>query len=683
MRELDVSPSGFSIIAEIEKKLKSTYQLPLLPGIVEKLLVEGSAVLIFDGLDELLEPSSRRRAAEVIEIASTLFPLAPIIVTCRQVGYLQSKLRSDVFAEFSIEPFDEPRIQEYLSKWFSQQVAEGDDAAARYVQDFMVASRSIADMRANPLLLSFISVLYHGRGYIPRNRPQLFGQCIDLLLRTWDSSRGVSRTVSDAAYELALAEAAEFVSTQEEMRNGVPEEVLTSLFADHLQRDAGYSELQAISDAKAMVEHCKGRAWILTDVGLSANDGILYAFTHSSFREYFHAWALSRRCGSAKEMADELYKFLRDGRSQVTVQLGIHLFDWKTNNGGSLCIGTLLEQIAQDTNITAEEARSSVDVLIDAVAAVQLQTEALTKLCREVLWQVIGPSKRPPSEFIGLLSEDFRHVHGIPAVLPGIFASLMGLGDSQSQLRLCWLVTHPAIYLPSGKEWVKAVAEIEGIARDQTFDLLITSHSDELDLAWHLAARRGLLPLAHALEPAKALANFTRIFEPCNDYIAEVGENLTSMWLLRITGLRGREQQGWLSSAVALLRMIGQTLAVEQLAAVRLPDPWSDLLRARMYELLTKAMISQALRRTAGWDPSVRLGLGYVTVGSLDVFTDLIPSALAINTSGSYEGDFQLAYQLLLGGARGLSNSFYRFLTSWTPGQIWTPEWDSDYGPEG
>ncbi len=69
-----------SIVDYIEKRLRVHYQAPSPVGAVESLLRGGSALVIFDGLDELLDTSFRRDITDRVELFAQLYPLCSILV---------------------------------------------------------------------------------------------------------------------------------------------------------------------------------------------------------------------------------------------------------------------------------------------------------------------------------------------------------------------------------------------------------------------------------------------------------------------------------------------------------------------------------------------------------------------------------------------------------------------------
>jgi NACHT domain len=85
-------PPERSVAMHIEHELETFYQCPPPPGLVDLLLLTGRAVVIFDGLDELLDTSRRQDVAARVERFCSEYPLAAVLVTSRLIGYDQARL---------------------------------------------------------------------------------------------------------------------------------------------------------------------------------------------------------------------------------------------------------------------------------------------------------------------------------------------------------------------------------------------------------------------------------------------------------------------------------------------------------------------------------------------------------------------------------------------------------------
>ncbi|MFD0592082.1 NACHT domain-containing protein [Catellatospora coxensis] len=86
--------------------------------LLEAMLEAGRAVLLFDGLDELIDAGARRHMVGVIEGAARDFPETTVVVTARPIGYPVTPLDDGVFTVAQLAPFTETEISDYVRKWF-------------------------------------------------------------------------------------------------------------------------------------------------------------------------------------------------------------------------------------------------------------------------------------------------------------------------------------------------------------------------------------------------------------------------------------------------------------------------------------------------------------------------------------------------------------------------------------
>lgn len=76
-------PPARSVTGHVQHALETFYQCPPPPGLVDLLLLTGRAVMIFDGLDELLDTSRRAGVTTRVERFCAEYPLATVLVTSR------------------------------------------------------------------------------------------------------------------------------------------------------------------------------------------------------------------------------------------------------------------------------------------------------------------------------------------------------------------------------------------------------------------------------------------------------------------------------------------------------------------------------------------------------------------------------------------------------------------------
>ena len=177
LREYAVTyPPERSVAMHIEHELETFYQCPPPPGLVDLLLLTGRAVVIFDGLDELLDTSRRQDVAARVERFCSEYPLTAVLVTSRLIGYDQARLDEGQFTCYCLGGFGEEQVGEYVRKWFAQD-AEADASDA---ETFLTESAGIPDIRSNPLILALLCILYRGR--IGREAIRIYSQDLPRIL---------------------------------------------------------------------------------------------------------------------------------------------------------------------------------------------------------------------------------------------------------------------------------------------------------------------------------------------------------------------------------------------------------------------------------------------------------------------------------------------------------------------
>ncbi|MER7863436.1 NACHT domain-containing protein [Amycolatopsis japonica] len=312
---------------------------------IEKLLHEGGALIVFDGLDEVIDNADRLTLAKKIEVVSKAYPFAKILVTCRKVGYASAKLEKS-FSLFSIGPFSEEQIEEYVTNWFNAQGNLSVEELSYVVHDFMTASAEMVDLTQNPLLLAFMCVLYRGVRSLPEDRAALYEKCVELLLGVRDKHFSIVADVpSISNTKTALSRVAHI-----EMRDqayGLSEREISDDLINFLTKRVFHSSERAKYFVGEMLGWCRGRAWMFTDFGPDGSHKDLFTFTHASFREYFGALYFVRTSRDARGLVEHLFPLMEQGKSEVYSQVCCALFDDVILAGASevvLGLVTMLEE---------------------------------------------------------------------------------------------------------------------------------------------------------------------------------------------------------------------------------------------------------------------------------------------------------------------------------------------------
>ncbi len=339
------TPIVTSVVQHIADQCAALYQCQPPDGAVEHALLSGQALVIFDGLDELLDPSRRRDVAERVELFAEAYPHARILVTSRRVGYAQARLNPSVFDVWELAGFNSSDVSNYVARWFSYVEELPAEVARRKAAEFAAESAAISDLTATPLMLSLMCIIYRGQGYLPRNRPEVYRRCATLLFETWDRSRQIrvelrtSSQMDNAIKHLAL-----WIFTNQDRAEAVLESEIRAEVASFLQTtfdDEGERE----SAAQEFVDFCRGRAWVLSETGLDPFGQPLFKFTHRTFLEYFAAYELTRRFDGPEGLARELGPRIMAQEWDVVSQLAVQIIDSHSVRGAQRFFDELLTML--------------------------------------------------------------------------------------------------------------------------------------------------------------------------------------------------------------------------------------------------------------------------------------------------------------------------------------------------
>jgi len=343
LRDFAAGTATRSVAGYLEYKLESFYQCPAPSGSIQRLLLSGEALVIFDGLDELPDTTHRSNLTGIIERFCAEYPQAHVLVTSRLGGYEQTRLDNRQFTRYRLGGFDDRQVADYVQKWFAQEDQLVPEEARRRAAAFLAESESVPDLRANPLMLALMCVLYRGEGSIPHNRPDIYAQCTTLLFRKWDARRHIDiqlRARSQA--EPAIRHLAYWLFTRGQDHPTITELELvreTSAFLHH----HGFEDRDNASEAaQEFITFCQNRAWVFSDAGTTASGQRLYAFTHRTFLEYFAAAQLAAVYDSPEDLARALAPPIARQEWEVVAELAVQIKSDNSDRGAQRIYAALL-----------------------------------------------------------------------------------------------------------------------------------------------------------------------------------------------------------------------------------------------------------------------------------------------------------------------------------------------------
>jgi hypothetical protein len=394
LRDYAPKINELSVVEFIEQRLRVFYQADPTGNAVESLLREGRALVLFDGLDELLDATRRVEVAQRVELFSSLYPAAKIFVTSRKVGYKEARLDPTVFSTHELSAYDDDDVESYIRKWFALQ-SDDDGAVEEIVASFLSESAAIPDLRSNPLLLALLCIIYRGQGYLPKNRVGIYEECSKLLFQTWDKSRGLN---FDFSFERHLADAlkhlAYWMFTADTGTEGVEEFRLVEELSNFFEGRAYETGEQARVAAEQFIEFCRGRGWVLSDAGTTVEGISLFKFTHRTFMEYFAAYQLTRLNPAPQKLARELLPHVSRNGWDTVGQLAIHLINESADQGAEKALAQMLDSSKRRSVEYRENVLAFVARCLDYLSVSPSFVRRAVRESLEVLRQAAEKSER-------------------------------------------------------------------------------------------------------------------------------------------------------------------------------------------------------------------------------------------------------------------------------------------------
>jgi hypothetical protein len=199
----------------------------------------------------------------------------------------------------------------------------------------------LADRREIPKQLC---ILYRGEGSLPQDRAGIYGRCAEMLLGKWDERRRIHHELQ-AGYlvEPAIRHLAWWIFNNQDSRKAVTERALVTEAASFLHGRGFESTEMARAAAKEFVEFCRGRMWVFSDAGTTAEGKSLYAFTYRTFLEYFAAGHLATVSDTPEDLARALAPHVMSVEGWNLVgELAVQIKDRNSDRGADRIYAALL-----------------------------------------------------------------------------------------------------------------------------------------------------------------------------------------------------------------------------------------------------------------------------------------------------------------------------------------------------
>jgi formylglycine-generating enzyme required for sulfatase activity len=270
---------------------------------IKRALRRGSALVMFDGLDEL-ELEVQSKAIHAILDVSATFPDSRYLVTCRLLDYNALRERAMDLSEFAtttIAPLNREQVEIFTSSWYRAVRRHGwridRDAEAQFLS--ALHRPDLAALSRNPLLLTQMVLLHSSYGQLPMDRVELYDEVVELLLTRWEERKGESliQSLNLPGLRLtnlksALCDIAFHAQSMPSRRTvGIPRAQILDIMQSYLGGDWG--------KAQRFCEFVEKRTGLLRQQEKGS-----FAFPHSTFQEFLSAKYLAEQENFAATAAD-------------------------------------------------------------------------------------------------------------------------------------------------------------------------------------------------------------------------------------------------------------------------------------------------------------------------------------------------------------------------------------------
>jgi HEAT repeat protein/ABC-type cobalamin/Fe3+-siderophores transport system ATPase subunit len=272
-------------------------------ALFEHHVVGGKALIILDGLDEILETRLRESVARDIETFQSKVPGGNvIIVTSRVAGFRDAPL-GGMFERFTLRDMNPEQVKAFARQWYLAQAARqsGVELSKSFRQNAMESADEliaaternpgIRRLSCNPLLLTLLAIMHTPDRPLPDNRRTLYERATELLLRDWRSSNRRLQA-GDGANEDAIRRLGTLAYyIHENVKSGLVDRktaiAMLSSGAAPFGKEGGASG-GVDPKAEALFRHVTTESCLL----LERSHG-LYGFLHLTFEEYLAALHLT------------------------------------------------------------------------------------------------------------------------------------------------------------------------------------------------------------------------------------------------------------------------------------------------------------------------------------------------------------------------------------------------------
>ncbi len=281
--EADEKPDLLNYICQITNLERLEYKVSTNKLIlIENIISQGRALILFDGLDEVREEDTKRVIRQIRGLSDKFYN-NQFVITCRIAA---KEYTFESFTEVEVADFDQKQIFALAKKWFH---AKNDLVKGQKFLEKLEENKPIFELATNPLLLTLLCLVFGESFDFPANRSELYKEGLDLLLKKWDAKRNIQR---DVVYKnLSLQRKEDLLSqialiTFENKDYFFKQKIVEGYIADFIYNlpNARTKPQELEVDSEAVLKSIESQHGLLVERAKG-----IYSFSHLTFQEYFTA----------------------------------------------------------------------------------------------------------------------------------------------------------------------------------------------------------------------------------------------------------------------------------------------------------------------------------------------------------------------------------------------------------
>lgn len=290
--------------------------MPGLANLFDPAIHEGRALVLLDGMDEVLEEGRRKFVADQASsfIRALINRGNRVLLTSRIYGYRAAPISVEL-PHVTVLDFRREEIETFAQQW-NEAMAEWEYAdrppaerqvlardEERALLEEIKSNPGVERLAANPLLLSMLALLRRQVGRLPQQRIRLYALYLGTLIDAWEASRSPGARV-DAPIrpeagraELVLIPLALWLQQNKPSGTATEAEIIAQITSVFLREDGFPADLSQETPewgdtqvrARKFLEDMRRFSGLLVERGHG-----VFGFRHLTFQEYYVGRALAR-----------------------------------------------------------------------------------------------------------------------------------------------------------------------------------------------------------------------------------------------------------------------------------------------------------------------------------------------------------------------------------------------------